>query len=269
MGVLDQITDMKNKGFSEKQILNKLQEQEGLSPKEITDAMNRSNIKSAISDSTQEAQTTEGMQPSIMAPKEEELGGSENYGLAPPKPSPNYQKNSPQIQEMPQEEIYSSAPQYADAGQQYMPQEEYGESYAGYATDTDTMIEISEQVFAEKMKSIIKKIEETLEFKTLAESKLTNMEGRLKRIESQIDNLQSAILEKVGSYGRGLEGVRKEMSMMQDSFGKVVGTLADKKSHSPHVVHHPKETETKKTVVVHKPKTTKTHLKKKISKKKK
>jgi len=256
MGVLDQITEMKNKGFSEKQILNKLQEQEGISPKEITDAMNRSDIKSAISDSTQD-QGQEGMQPSIMVPKEEEVGGSENYGLAPPKPSPKYQKISPQTHEIAQEEeIYSPAPQYSDAGQQYMPQEEYGESYTGYATDTDTMIEISEQVFAEKMKSIIKKIEETLEFKTLAESKLTNMEGRLKRLESQIDNLQSAILEKVGSYGRGLEGVRKEMSMMQDSFGKIVGTLADKKSHSHHIVHHT-STETKKTIVVHKPKATK------------
>jgi len=57
----------------------------------------------------------------------------------------------------------------------------------------------------------------------------------LKRMEKTIDKLQMAILEKVGSYGRGLESIKKEMIMMQDSFGKMVNPLselAERKHHS-------------------------------------
>ena len=58
MGILEQITQMKNQGMPDEEIASKLQEQR-ISPKEITDAMNQSKIKSAVSD-------TEDMQPSIM-----------------------------------------------------------------------------------------------------------------------------------------------------------------------------------------------------------
>lgn len=279
MGFLDQIKDMEEKGFSEPQIINKLQEQEGVSPQEINDALNRSKIKNAVSSNQNIG--GENMQPSIMKP-EKELGGSENYGLEPPKPSESYQRKfARKTQEIPQEEdLMPPTPNQGQQGQQQGFQENYspppqqysnqppmpiGNEYGGYddggggyAPDTDTMIEISEQVFAEKMKPILKKIEEILEFKTLSETKIENISHRLKRIESQIDNLQSAILEKVGSYGRGLEGVKKEMSMVQDSFGKIVNDLADKHSHKHQVIHKSK----KKTIVIHK------SGKKKISKKK-
>ena len=92
------------------------------------------------------------------------------------------------------------------------------------------MIEIAEQVFAEKMRKMQKQLEDLNEFKTLAETKLTNTTNRLKRIESTIDKLQIAILEKVGSYGRGLDSIKKEMSMMQDSFSKTLPALVSKHS---------------------------------------
>ena len=49
MGVLEQVTTLKNQGFSEQEIVDNLQQQ-GISPKEITDAINQSQIKSAVSD---------------------------------------------------------------------------------------------------------------------------------------------------------------------------------------------------------------------------
>ena len=101
MGVLDQIKDMEEKGFSEQQVINKLQEQEGISPQEITDALNRSKIKDAVSPPNQN-EDQEGMQPSIMKP-EKELGSSENYGgLESPKPSASYQRKfASKIKEIP------------------------------------------------------------------------------------------------------------------------------------------------------------------------
>ena len=285
MSVLDQIKDMEEKGFSEQQIINKLQEQEGNSPQEISDALNRSKIKNAVSPPNQNT-NEEGMQPSIMTP-EKELGGSENYGgVDSPKPSSSYQKKfasktkeMSSEQEMPAapipappvpgqahgfQESYAPPQQYSNPPAQMGFEEDDGSYDSGeYAPDTDTMIEISEQVFAEKMKPVLEKIEKTIEFKTLSETKIENISHRLKRIESQIDDLQSAILEKVGGYGRGLEGVRKEMSMVQDSFGKIVNDLAEKhskKHHSRKTVVHRSE---KKTTVIHK-----SAKKKKSSKKK-
>jgi len=97
------------------------------------------------------------------------------------------------------------------------------------------MIEIAEQVFAEKMRKIQRQLEDLNEFKTLTETKLNNATSRLKRIEQVMDKLQMAILEKVGSYGRGLDSIKKEMSMMQDSFSKTLPALVSKHSHT--VVH--------------------------------
>ena len=101
----------------------------------------------------------------------------------------------------------------------------YQDDYAaggGYGGDTDTIIEVSQQVFIEKSKKMNKQISENTEFRALAASKIDNISERLKRIENSIDNLQHAILEKVGEYGGGLESIKKEMDMMQDSFKKVI-----------------------------------------------
>ena len=90
------------------------------------------------------------------------------------------------------------------------------------------MIEVAEQVFSEKTKALQKKIDDLVEFKTMAQSKLDDLSDRMKKIESIIDKIQSSILEKIGGYGYGLESIRKEMGMMQDSFGKMVNKLADR-----------------------------------------
>ncbi len=179
-----------------------------------------------------------------------------------------------QVQEQGQYPQYPSQQQY-EAGS--YPQGDMGgyegydgTDYSGYAPqgagNTDTMIEIAEQVFSEKTKIIQKQLEDLNEFKVLMQTKIDNLSDRLKRIEFNIDALQAEILEKIGSYGRGIEGVKKEMSMMQESFGKVVNTLADKAEekkykHSAHLpTHHKIE---KKVTVTHK-----SSKKKKKSKKK-
>lgn len=260
MGVLDQVIDLKNKGVSENEIVNNLREQ-GISPKMIENALSQAKIKSAVSASDD---VQEGMEPSIMRPEKAEPLPTEGMGpseadLTPPPSSsrvpPAAQRGfAPMTQEMseeeyvprPQEETYESSysqPQYS--AQEYYPQESYGYSPASVgAGDTDTMIEISEQVFSEKVKAIQKQLGDLNEFKTLAQTKIDNISDRLKRIEASIDRLQSAILEKVGSYGRGLDSVKKEMGMMQDSFGKMVNVLTDKAREKHHVLHH-----TKKTVI--------------------
>ncbi|MBW6442625.1 hypothetical protein K0A97_02480 [Patescibacteria group bacterium] len=155
-------------------------------------------------------------------------------------PESNYPSNeqSSDYEEYPEDyENYSQQdypPQdYEGGGEEtgeYSPQSyEYQEYPQGSSVgDTDITIEIAEQVFLDKSKKIQEQLDKLNEFKTTTQTKVDNISDRLKRIEANIDSLQSEILERVGAYGRGLDGVKQEMSMMQDSFGKVVNTLADK-----------------------------------------
>ncbi|MEX0920543.1 MAG: hypothetical protein WDZ69_03115 [Candidatus Pacearchaeota archaeon] len=267
MGILEQVTGLKERGASEDEIVKTLKNQ-GVSPNEISEALNQAKIKNAVSSEQSEGgegKQEEGMTPSMMGTEEstEESGAGSlptehisDEDLTPPTPSKSGQKGyqpgkrfksmTREVSEEPKEgsqEDYVPRPQpqqapqqysgYQDQGQ-YSPEyqdyqgQDYGDSSYYGQDSSDNIIEISEQVFSEKIKDIQKQVNGFNEFKILTEEKIENISDRLKRIESSIDRLQAEILEKVGSYGRGLESVKKEMGMMQDSFGKVVNTLADK-----------------------------------------
>jgi len=197
MSALDQVIQMKEKGLSEDQIISYLQQQ-GVSPKQINDALNQYNVKSAVSGNNQ-------------APQPEEEYPQAEY---------EDQQQSININE----EAYENYPP-----QEY-PQAEYGEY--SQEDSSDTMIEIAEQVFSEKNKKIKTKLDELVEFKSLTQIKVDHALERIKRIETVIDKLQISILDKVGSYGKTLESMRKEMGMMQETFGKVLPKIVEKKEHS-------------------------------------
>jgi len=199
MGVLDQVMQLKSQGMNDDDIVGSLQEQ-GISPKEINDAMNQAQIKNAVYSENAE------------------------YGVSPIAAAAEEAPYTPQTQEVSQG--YEQQP----AGQGY-----YQEAYApAPSIDSDTIIEIANQVFSEKIRKSEKIIEEMNEFRALAQVKIENIDERLKRIEKIIDTIQIKILEKVGSYGEELKTTQKEMTMMQDSFRKVrVSTKKLKSKKSP------------------------------------
>ena len=210
MGILEQITQMKSQGRQDSEIIRCLQEQ-GVAPKDIQDAMSQAQIKNAVS-----GNSPEGMQSSI-------INQQQNY---------EYQNFAPQEAQAPeyypqQAENYQPIPQETYS-QDYYPQQTENYGYSAGATDTSSLIEISEQVFSDKIKKVQSTLDSLNEFKTLADTKLKLIEERLKRIESTIDQLQISILDKIGSYGDNLHSIKKEMSMMQDSFGKAINPLLDK-----------------------------------------
>jgi len=221
MGVLDEVTQMEKQGIPRDQIIDTMR-QRGISPKEVNDAFNQSQIKSAVADESGD----EEMQPSIM-------------GQNPPKPGQT--AYMPQTQEM--QDAYAQQgngqQDYYPQEQNYYPQDAYG-NYGAYAqTDTDLIIEVSEQVFSEKIKKLQKQTEAFNEFMTISQTKIDGMMDRLKRMETIIDKLQITILEKIGSYGQNLDSIKKEMSMMQDSFSKVISS-----PRTTHTIH--KKTSKKK-----------------------
>lgn len=305
MGTLDEVTQMKNQGVPENDIINKLQEQ-GVSPKAINDAMDQSKIKDAVSKPVlggdmEPSVVGGGNHPAGSSARAQEIRNVPNDEFYIPQSKPGFSRNQPSTQEYqenpnqnysqnynqtgtnqrtyeqaPPQETYDAGygeqtdsqqaqpqetydPGYSeqtdyqqDYGEQtgyteeYYPQEGYEQDYENYGTQTDTMIEIAEQVFAEKTRKMQKQLEDLNEFKTLTETKLDNATTRLKRIENVMDKLQMAILEKIGSYGKSLESIKKEMAMMQDSFSKTLPILAAK--HSTPVVHKKPTTIVKKTI---------------------
>jgi len=201
MGVLEQVTQLKGQGLSDQEVVNDLQQQ-GISPKEINDAINQAQIKGAV----------EGGNP----------GGVPAPGDEAPIPGANQDLYTPQTEEV--GEAY--APEGA-AGAEYYQEAPAG-GYGAVGMDSDTIIELANQVFSEKMKKPQKTVDELNEFKSLSQVKIDNMEERLKKLEKIIDALQIQILEKVGSYGASLQSTKKEMAMMQDSFRKIAGARKTK-----------------------------------------
>ena len=206
MGVLDQINQMKGMGSSEQEIISKLQEQ-GVAPKTINDALSQSQIKTAVAG--------ENLDPTIR-------------GDVPPEPpvSGIQGQYTPQARELQGSVPQQQDPPEAPIEEEYYSQEEYPQQggYGGYSSGmgTDNFMEIAEQVFAENIKKLSNQLESVEEFKALTQVKLDHALERIKRIEDAMDKLQMAILDKVGAYGNTLESIRKEMGMMQDSFGKIV-----------------------------------------------
>jgi hypothetical protein len=244
MGILDEINNMKRQGMDEREIIGRLQEK-GVKPKAIEEAFNQARIKRAVSAEASEGMGEEGMEPSIMrgeikpetglpaplyVPKTQEIDHDHEEFYAPTPQS----SSLPQFQQFNEE---PEAPGYGNYNQEeYLPQEGYEEqAVEGY--DTDTLIEIAEQVFSEKIKKEQKQIEALNEFATLAETRMSNDHERIKRMESIIDKLQAAILEKVSSYGRNLESIKNEMGMMQESFEKMVPSLHEE-NQEPAEHHH-------------------------------
>ena len=197
MGMLEDVANMSSQGFTEEEIVMNLKEK-GISPKEIKDTLNQLKIKNAVSNYETESEEN---------PHQEQAGGY------PPQERGNY---------------YQPGQTYPSPQQEYAPQENYGNYSSQTGVDANTIIEISEQVFSEKIKILQKEMDSFNEFKNLNQIRIENLNDRLKRMEMVFDKLQITILEKIGSYGQNLEVIKKEMNMMQDTFSKVIDPMVDR-----------------------------------------
>lgn len=263
MGVLEQVTKLKSQGMPDNEIIRLLREQ-NIPPKQIMDALDQSQIKNDVINENSKSPDMDGMRPSIMGgnselqpprpdnrnnfsppspdssqeerensefpPYEEQYSPPAGYE---PYPSPmqnqnqNYEQQnfSPQQQLPPQ---FPQPPQSQYSPDFYQPQEQqYYQQDNSSSFSTDTIIDVAEQVYEEKSSELKKQVQEISELKALAEVRINHVEKRLEKIESIIDKLQIAILEKIGSYGENIQSVKKEMSMMEDSLGKMINPLRE------------------------------------------
>jgi len=203
MSTLDRVMEMRGEGYAESQIIDALK-QEGVSPKDIYNAITQSSIKSEVSqvqmtDNTQEMSQT---------------------GYSPMENDPNQYQGYPQQQQ-----------EYAQPQENY-PQQDYGQSYQEYqapqpANDIETINEIAEQIVEEKTVEIKKQMTSFKNSNEETKSDVERMNKRLEKLENNFNEMQVAILRKIGEYGENIKNISSEMHQTQDSFSKILNPLTD------------------------------------------
>ena len=197
---VDELINLSKQGYTDADIIRYLRE-EGYSPNEINDAMNQAKIKMELA----------------------ETAGMETYA---PEPAEASEEMTPSImsQSQPQGEVYYAPPQATQAPTEGT--EGYPYNYPSYPASTESMEELAEEIIKEKWDEFKKKTGDIAEFKRYIESRLKSLDDRLKRLERAFDKLQTATMERVQEYGRGIKSLGTEIQALEGAFGKVVKPLS-------------------------------------------
>ena len=216
MAILEKIRQMQRDGKSESEIINELKEL-GIHPREISEALSQARIKSALESQQMQKEAFsdpnqpgygEGMQPSIM----------------PSIPQPSvmeYQEYPGMTNEYPAQEQsmgYQSETQGYPEYQQYQPAQQF---------DLEAINEITEQIVIEKTGEMKRQISSIEKIKRNLQLDVEKIEQRLIKLENMFNDLQMAILNKIGEYGTDLREVSEELRQTQKSFSKVVGPATE------------------------------------------
>jgi len=219
MALLERISTMKQQGLSEPQIINNLQ-QEGISYSQINEALSQSKIKSAIAGNASEDET---LQQSVMA---DATGAQQTVGTPESMSQPGYDQ---QYQQQAYPQQYTQE-QYAAA----YPQQGYEQqgTYYQQAIDLETIRDISRQETDDAVKKIKEQLNSLEKMKIEMKFEMQDIENRLLRVESVINELQSAVIRKMGEYGSAISNISQEIRATQNSFSKILNPLLDKKRNS-------------------------------------
>ncbi len=225
MALLEKIMFLKQQGNSDAQIVDMLME-EGITPREINEAISQSQIKSAVA--TDSYAQEPGLQPSIMNPSESQMIAQQEAET---------QENIYAQEQMPVQQEAQAYPSYPGAGydQYAYPQqaEQTGEGYYTPPMDLETIHDIAKQEVEESMRKIKDELSSFSKFKTEIKFEMQDIESRLVKIEAVIQEVQSSIIRKMGDYGAAISGISKEIRATQESFSKVLNPLMDKRREIP------------------------------------
>ena len=198
MATLEKVIELQQQGVPESEISVRLR-QEGISPREIDEAITQAKIKAAVS----QQPSQEGMEGSIT---DQEQAPMPEYAQV---PAPTAEGNFAG---------YSEAPQ-AYTGQEYYSQ--------GSGASTETISEIAEQVVNEKFNKFTKKTGDLVKFQNEIREEITDLNERLKRIEGSIESLQRDVLRKVGEFGESNALVHRDLENLHGTVSKLVNPLVD------------------------------------------
>jgi hypothetical protein len=222
--IFDIVMELQSKGLSDTQIISQLKNL-GYTQQEISDAMNQAKAKAAVSQGEGAEQV---MQPSILEPE----AAQEEFPV--PKPSVTKKTKKPAVK---RSKAYTETKVMPETAYPYAYQEQVMPSYGAPASqeatatgsigDIETIEEITEEIVAEKFSEIRNKITDMLDFKELIETKIQNLDDRVKRIESTLDKLQLALLSKVQEYSKDIKSLGSEVQALEGAFSKILNPLVD------------------------------------------
>ena len=210
MALLNDIKRMQSEGKTEQEIISSLRQQ-GISPREIVEALSQSKIKGAVVGESPPEPYAAPPMPQAQQVEQEALMPQVSQEMPPTEYAPSQQIATEQP--MPYAPAQPSQPQPAQ--EQYPEYQQYPQAAA---ISPDTITEIAEQVVSEKLSTIRKDMETIIDLKTTMETKLSLLDERLKRIESMIDRLNLSIIQKVGDYMTNIDDIKKELIETQKSF---------------------------------------------------
>jgi len=215
MALLERIQSMKQSGLNDTQIVNTLKE-EGFSPLEINEAISQSKIKAAVS-----GEGDSSLQQSVMPPANNEV---QTVGTPESMNQQTYQE--PPVQ---QEPVYNQGAYPADQYQQQPGYDTTQGTYYQQAIDLETVRDISRQETDEALKKVREQLNSLEKMKSEMKFEMQDIENRLIRVESVIDEIQSAIIKKIGEYGTAISNISQEVRATQNSFSKILNPVLDKK----------------------------------------
>ena len=227
---------------------------------------------------TQPIQQTQ-MQPSMVPQSPEST--QPNIAPQPQEQMQPIQEQMPMTQSQQIPQPYQTTAPYVEPAQYPMSvpapyPEQYEEDYPEYQpqqpADIETINDIAEQIAEEKNVKLKKQISSLARFKDEINSETKRIGDRLTKIEGVFNELQIAVLRKIGDYGKDIQNIAKEMHTTQDSFSKILSPLTEnirelkkitnKEEHTTHhetplTPHEPiinKKTKLKKPTKTSKPK---------------
>lgn len=232
MSTIEDVNLLQKEGKTEDEIRDSL-EKKGIPSSIIEQAINQSKIKDAVSQNDNEydsksQKTTMKKQGNLI---EETQNASETYNPPQTISEEEYQPSEQlyQPRQQPQQENQEPEPAIPSPySQQYQPQDysgspeqqyQYQQQYASSpGFSSDTVSEISEQIFDEKISLIKREVDKLSDLKSGVLTKIDYLDERLKRIEKTIDRLQLSVLQKVGDYVTNVEDIKKEIVETQKTF---------------------------------------------------
>jgi len=234
MAVLEKVIQLKQQGATEPQIIDVLRE-EGVSPREIDEALSQSKIKSMIDPGQEEIPQPEEPYDSFQTPEMQAQITPMQPDMIPMNypQQESYQQpelSQQQFQQQPMQQISVGRQQpmvYEQTSEQYAPQEYYEEYAPQQTSDIETINDIAEQIVEEKNAELKKQISSFTDFKDSLSLEVEKINERITRMENVFNELQVAILKKIGGYGESLQNIEKEMHLTQNSFSKVLNPLTD------------------------------------------
>lgn len=249
--LVNDVLKLSKQGYTDADIIKHLRS-EGYSSREINDAINQAKVKMELTKGVgtegrirRELGGIAGMEIPVL-----EEGEYDNIGEVPEAEALETSEEvaedemMPSIMEQEEAEALSDeyAPEYTESevpapGEEYeyteapamdveaAPSEIYPYPYEAKPASTEVMEELAEEIINEKWDEFKAKVGDITELRSSIESKLKQMENRIKRLELAFDKVQLGVVSQIKQYGSKIESLSSEIQALQRAFSQILQPL--------------------------------------------